>query len=183
MPTALHMLPAFSSESENVNVIIETPKGSRNKFAYEPEVELFQLKGVLPEGSSFPYDFGFVPSTQGEDGDPIDVLVLMDAPAFTGCLLEVRVVGAVEAEQTEDDGHTERNDRLLAVSAVSRQHQHIQDLKDLPEQLLHEIEHFFKSYNAAKGGEFRPVRRVGAKQATQLLKQGQKVFADQLQTK
>lgn len=133
------------------------------------------LKGVLSEGSSFPYDFGFVPSTLGEDGDPLDVLVLMDAPAFVGCLLEVRLLGALEAEQTEN-GHTERNDRLLAVSANSRQHQHLQELKDLPTQLLDEIEHFFKQYNEASGRVFRVVRRAGAKRAGELLSQGQKVY-------
>ncbi|GGE98067.1 inorganic diphosphatase [Hymenobacter cavernae] len=179
MSVALHTLPAQNAESQNFNVIIETPKGSRNKFAYEPELELLQLKGVLPEGSSFPYDFGFIPSTQGEDGDPIDVLVLMDAPAFPGCMLEVRLIGAIEAEQTENDGRVEKNDRLLAVSAVSRQHQHIQDIKDLSPQLLHEIEHFFHSYNEAKGGEFKPIRRSGAKQAAKLVAQGQKLAAAQ----
>ncbi|OUJ75629.1 inorganic diphosphatase [Hymenobacter crusticola] len=177
MPTALHTLPAQNAKNSYFNVIIETPKGSRNKFAYDPETELFQLKGVLPEGSSFPYDFGFVPSTQGDDGDPLDVLVLMDAPAFTGCLLEVRLIGAIEAEQTENDGRVEKNDRLLAVSAVSREHQHLQDIKDLSPQLLHEIEHFFHSYNEAKGGEFKPTRRSGAKQAARLVAHGQKLAA------
>jgi len=182
MPTALHTLPAQNAKSKNVNVIIETPKGCRNKFAYDVETELFKLKGVLPEGSSFPYDFGFIPSTQAEDGDPLDVLVLMDAPAFTGCLLEVRLIGALEAEQTESDDHTERNDRLLAVSAVSREHQHIQDVKDLAPQLLHEIEHFFHSYNEAKGGEFKTLRRSGAARAAKLVANGQKLAARQPST-
>lgn len=177
MPVALHTLPAQNAESKNFNVVIETPKGSRNKFVYEPQLELFQLKGVLPEGSSFPYDFGFIPSTRGEDGDPIDVLVLMDVPAFAGCLLEVRLIGAIEAEQTENDGKVERNDRLLAVSAVSRQHQHIQDLQDLSPELLHEIEHFFHSYNEARGGEFKAIQRSGAERACELVRQGKEEFS------
>src|SRR5579859_2257497 len=82
--------------------IIETPKGSRNKFDYDPETSLFMLGGLLPEGMQFPFDFGFLPSTRGEDGDPLDIMVLMDAPAHVGCLMEVRIIGIIKAEQTED---------------------------------------------------------------------------------
>src|SRR6266480_920007 len=82
--------------------IIETPKGSRNKFDYDPDSRLFMLGGLLPEGMIFPFDFGFIPSTLGEDGDPLDILVLMDAPAHVGCLIEVRIIGVITAEQTED---------------------------------------------------------------------------------
>src|SRR5579864_9696384 len=92
--------------------IIETPKGCRNKFDYDPETGLFMLGGLLPEGMMFPFDFGFLPSTLGEDGDPLDILVLMDAPAHVGCLMDVRIIGIIKAEQTEG-GKTESNDRLL----------------------------------------------------------------------
>ena len=79
--------------------IIETPKGHRNKFAYDAESGLFALRGLLPEGMAFPFDFGFIPSTLGEDGDPLDIMVLMDAPAHVGCLIEVRIIGIINAEQ------------------------------------------------------------------------------------
>src|SRR5205809_7985803 len=82
--------------------IIETPKGCRNKFDYDPDSNLFMLGGLLPEGMMFPFDFGFIPSTLGEDGDPLDIMVLMDAPAYVGCLIQVRIIGIIEAEQTED---------------------------------------------------------------------------------
>jgi len=68
--------------------IIETPKGCRNKFAYDPESNLFKLAGLLPEGMMFPFDFGFIPSTLGDDGDPLDIMVLMDAPAHGACLMD-----------------------------------------------------------------------------------------------
>src|SRR6266478_3303602 len=87
--------------------IIETPRGCRNKFDYDPESNLFMLAGLLPEGMMFPFDFGFIPSTLGEDGDPLDILVLMDAPAHVGCLIEVRLIGIIQAEQTQD-GKTKR---------------------------------------------------------------------------
>src|SRR6187397_2515854 len=86
---------------DSVKVIIETPQGSRNKFKYDPDLRMFKLSKVLPEGMVFPYDFGFVPSTNGDDGDPVDVLVLMDEPTFPGCLLECRLVGVLEAGQEE----------------------------------------------------------------------------------
>src|SRR5262245_29945269 len=109
---SLLKLPCFDPETGLVNVIIDTPQGSRIKFKYDEELGLFKLGKVLPLGASFPYDFGFIPSTYAEDDDPVDILVLMDEPAFSGCLLKVRLLGALEAEQTEN-GKTNRNDRLL----------------------------------------------------------------------
>src|SRR3954462_7523869 len=98
--------------------IIEAAKYSRNKFKYDPETNLFKLTGLLPEGMMFPFDFGFIPSTLGDDGDPLDIMVLMDAPAQVGCLIDVRIVGIIEAKQVED-GETQRNDRVLGVAQES----------------------------------------------------------------
>src|SRR3982751_4713007 len=126
---ALDRLAPF--ENDSLMVVIETPKGSPNKLAFEPRYGTFVLKGVLPAGAVFPFDFGFVPSTVGGDGDPLDVLVLMDEPAFVGCLVRVRLIGVVEAEQTERDGDVERNDRLIAVAAKSRLHRKVRSLGSL----------------------------------------------------
>src|SRR5258706_10984312 len=126
--------------------IIETPKGCRNKFDYDPESKLFMLGGLLPEGMMFPFDFGFIPSTLGEDGDPLDVLVLMDAPAHVGCLIEVRIIGIITAEQTED-GKTESNDRLLGVAIHSYDHEDLHTIDDVSKKLLGQLEEFFISYN------------------------------------
>ena len=109
--TSLEGLAPF--EDDCVLVVIETPKGSPNKLTFEPRYGTFVLKGVLPAGAVFPFDFGFVPSTRADDGDPLDVLVLMDAPVYPGCIVPARLIGVIEAEQTEA-GETERNDRLLA---------------------------------------------------------------------
>lgn len=122
-PKLLTHLSAYQSASDELNVIIETPKGSRNKFNYDEDYNLFKLGGVLPAGAVFPFDFGFIPSTIGGDGDPLDVLLLMDEPAFPGCLVSSRLIAVIEAEQTERDGETTRNDRLIAVAADSRAHQ------------------------------------------------------------
>src|SRR5690242_7531685 len=111
----LSRLPSFDDEG-NVHAIVEATRGSRNKFKYEPNARIFLLDSVLPAGATFPFDFGFVPSTKGEDGDPIDVLILMDESAFVGAVVPARLVGAIQAEQTEE-GETFRNDRLISVAS------------------------------------------------------------------
>nr|MDQ3622507.1 inorganic diphosphatase [Verrucomicrobiota bacterium] len=104
-------LPAFVVNSREVNAIVDTPRGSQNKFKYDEESGLFMLGGAMPAGVVFPFEFGFIPSTAGGDGDPLDLLILMDAPTFVGCLVRARLIGVIEAEQTEN-GKTLRNDRL-----------------------------------------------------------------------
>lgn len=168
-------LKPFSAVDNELHVIIETPKGSRNKFTYDEELGLFKLGGVLPAGAVFPFDFGFVPSTTGGDGDPLDVLLLMDEPAFVGCLVAARLIGVIEAEQTED-GETMRNDRLIAVASVSRTHKHVRSLGNLNDVMVDEIEHFFVSYNEIKKKVFKPLGRHGAQRALKLVAEGEKLF-------
>ncbi|HEX8455775.1 MAG TPA: inorganic diphosphatase [Pyrinomonadaceae bacterium] len=168
--------PVAPDAPEILRVIIETPQGSRNKFNYDEELGLFKLGGVLPAGAFFPFDFGFVPSTLGGDGDPLDVLVLMDAPVFVGCLVEVRLLGVFEAMQTEEDGERTRNDRLIAVAAGARNHREVRTLAQLSENLLDEIEHFFVSYNEMKGKKFEPLGRFGPERARELIEEGMRLF-------
>jgi len=113
----------------------------------------------------FPFDFGFVPGTRGDDGDPLDVLVLSDAPLPMGCLVEVRLIGMLEVEQREKTGETVRNDRLIGVAAESTTHRATRDLRDVSASLLSEIEAFFGQYNRLDGKEFRVVHRRGARAA------------------
>ena len=155
--------------------IIETPKNRRNKFDYDPESNLFCLGGLLPEGMAFPFDFGFVPSTIGEDGDPLDVMVLMDEPAHVGCLLDVRIVGVIQAEQSQD-GKTEENDRLLAVSIHSYAHEHIISIDDVSASLLNQVEAFFVSYNQQRGKKFKIKKRAGPKRALAVIQDGIAAF-------
>jgi inorganic pyrophosphatase len=164
-------------DDDTINVVVETSKGSRNKITFDPERGLYELGGVLPVGASFPYDFGFVPSTLGDDGDPLDVLLLMDEPVFAGCLVSARLVGVITAEQHERDGAVERNDRLLAVAEKSRVHAAVQGLEDLGDVLLEEIEHFFVSYNEIKGKRFEPQGRKGVRAARKLVEEGAARFA------
>ena len=176
MQTNIDKLSPFKDDSEEINVIIETPKGSRNKYNYDHDLGLFKLGGVLAAGHSFPFDFGFIPNTLGGDGDPLDVLVLMDEPAFTGCLVNVRLVGVIEAEQTEKNGETTRNDRLIAVTTNSHEHKNIKSINDLSEILVDDIEHFFVSYNEAKGKKFKPIGRFAGQKAKKLVDEGIKLY-------
>src|SRR3954464_9046623 len=172
--TLLSKLKPFDPKSGNLNVVIDTPKGSRNKYGFDFEIDAYKLKSVLPHGSVFPFDFGSVPNTVAEDGDPLDVLVLMDEPVFVGCLVETRLLGVIEAEQTEA-GKTERNDRLIAVAAESHTHASLKSLKKLESKLIAEIEHFFVSYNDARGKKFKPTARKGPAVAKRLIRNQTKV--------
>jgi inorganic pyrophosphatase len=165
-------LKPLDAETGDLNVVIETPTGSRNKYAYDEKLGVFGLKGVLAVGHSFPFDFGFIPQTLGGDGDPLDVLVLMDEPAFVGCLVPSRLIGVIEAEQTELDGKVERNDRLIAVAAHSQLHSEVKSINDLNERLIDEIEHFFVAYNEIKGKKFQPLKRAGAIKAKRIVEEG-----------
>ncbi|MCJ2068913.1 inorganic diphosphatase [Methylobacterium sp. J-030] len=167
----LSRLPTFGNEGA-VHVIIETPKGSPNKYAYSEAFGTFQFKMVLPEGMSFPYDFGMIPSTRGADGDPLDILILLDASVFPGCLLEARLLGVIEAEQRERDGTWERNDRLIGVAVKARTHAHVHALSDLRPGMLDEVEAFFAQYNQLADKDFKVLRRGDAEAALALVRRG-----------
>lgn len=126
--------------------IIETPKGRRNKFKFLPKSNLFGLSHVLPQGFSFPIDFGFIPSTAADDGDPLDVLVFMDEPAHVGCLLEIRLIGVIKVEQ-EKQGKRTQNDRLLGVVLQSFAFEHVKSVNDLQQSLLEQVTEFIGLYN------------------------------------
>jgi len=146
--------PSLRQNGESVRVVIETPKGSRNKYAYDVEEKIFSLKKVLPTGMSFPYDFGFVPSTLAEDGDPIDVLVLMDEPAFAGCVLTCRPVGVIAGE--EKDGKKKiRNDRIVAIEQGNHSYEAIKHIRELGKPFVRELEEFFVNYHRLSGKQFK----------------------------
>src|SRR3954464_4912944 len=138
-PTALSPV---DKQDGILQVVIETPKGSRNKFAFDPEQRVFTLRKVLPAGMTFPYDFGFLPKTIAPDGDPFDVLLLMDEPAYPGVVIRARLIGVIEGEQIEGNKKP-RNDRLLAVAEANHQYANIKSHSDLPKPFLNELQEFF----------------------------------------
>jgi inorganic pyrophosphatase len=167
-------LEPLRDEARSVLVIIETPKGSRTKLAYDPELEAFVVKKVLPQGLSFPFDFGFIPSTRGEDGDPLDILVLMDDPVASGSIVPSRLIGVIEAEQKEQDGEVARNDRLIAVAEVCQLFADIKKLSDLPDTVVSQIERFFVTYNEQEGRQFTVTGRHGRKRAEANFEEGRR---------
>ena len=165
--------PFDSADKQILRVVIETPKGSRNKFAFNVEDHVFELKKVLPAGMAFPYDFGFVPSTEADDGDPVDVLVLMDEPAFPGCVLKCRPIGVIQGEQG-DKKKKVRNDRIIAVEQDAHSWADIKTVGDLGKQFVRELEEFSVDYHKLSGKQYRVLALKGPAQALKLVKSGRK---------
>jgi inorganic pyrophosphatase len=156
-----------------LQVVIETPKGSRNKFAFDPKQKVFGLRKVLPAGMVFPYDFGFLPQTLAPDGDPLDVLLLMDEPAFPGIVVRSRLIGIIEGEQIDGKKRI-RNDRLLAVAESNYLYANIKRATDLPDQFLNQLEEFFVNYHRLQGKQYRLLGCKGAAEAGKLIKQAKR---------
>lgn len=167
--TKLDRLPYEDTKNKCLRAVVETPRGSRNKLDYNPDLGVIELAAVLPEGTVFPYDFGFFPSTKAADGDPLDVLVLMDEAVPAGCIVPVRLIGAIEAEQRGEGEDWLRNDRLLAVATKAHTHALVESVHDLNPKQVDQIEAFFEHYNRLKGSEFRAIGRAGPKGARKLL--------------
>ena len=158
--THLERIPTFAdSKDRRIHAVIETPRDTRQKYVFEPDMGIFKLKAVLAEGLEWPYDYGFVPQTLADDGDPLDVLILSTAPTFTGCLVEARVLGLVRLCK---DG-TE-NDRLLSApqrfSGIAQPSDRYDDVEDLPKEMIEGICRFLIDYSAEEGHkiEFKGVK-------------------------
>ena len=153
-----------------MHVIIETPRGSTEKYDYDKDHNLFKLKKILPSGMTFPYDFGFIPHTKGEDGDPLDVIVISEYQSFPGCLVECRIIGAMTAKQSSAK-KTIRNDRYFGVPVLSTIFSHIKTVDDIPAVKLDELQQFFVNYNKVEGKKFKPLKILKPKEALALIKQ------------
>lgn len=171
----IHLPHQLDEKNCTCRVIIETPKGFQNKFDYDPDSNLFMLGGLLPEGMMFPFDFGFVPSTVGGDGDPVDIMVLMEARAHVGCLMDVRIIGVIKAEQSKN-GKTETNDRLLGVAVNSYEHEDLTSIHDVSKTLLDQLEAFFISYNKQRGKKFKVISLDGPKKAVRYVKSASRAY-------
>jgi inorganic pyrophosphatase len=160
---------ATHDDEGRLRAVLETPQGSRHKLKYEPAEGSFSISSTLPAGMSMPFDFGFFPRTKAQDGDPLDVLVLLDGPAHPGVTVAVRLLGVIEAEQSENGGKPYRNDRLIAVAEGSTERGDLHRLSDLDESLLTQIEAFFETYDRLTGKTFKPLGRRGERVAARYL--------------
>jgi inorganic pyrophosphatase len=157
--------------------IVETPKGSSQKYDWDESLRLFKLNKILPAGLVFPFDFGFIPGTRGDDGDPLDIIIISEVKSFTGCCMDCRIIGAITASQTERDGKTVRNDRFLAVPEVSQLFKDVRSFTDLPQNILAQLEAFFRNYNEQAGKVFQPLERIDTDKALALIKKGREAAA------
>lgn len=144
----LYDLPPGSRAPEVVNVVVEIPKGTRNKIEFDPRDGVFRLDRVLHSPMQYPGDYGFIPGTLSPDGDALDVIVLVTDPTFTGCVLSARVIGALEMR--DEKGIDEK---ILAVPERDPRFGETQDLPDLQGHLLKELEYFFEVYKDLEGKE------------------------------
>ena len=142
----------------------ETPKGSAQKYDYVPNTPFFKMSKILPSGMVFPYDFGFVPGTEGEDGDPLDVIVISEFNSFPGVIIRCRIIGAIKAEQSKDKDSTKmiRNDRYLAIPKCSNIFQDVGKMADLPKRITDDLEEFFVDYNRLEGKKFKALENRAA---------------------
>ena len=178
LPTLID-LPVQDRETGDITVIVETAKGSHNKYKYDPECRALRLSAVLGEGLSFPYDFGFFPSTVGNDGDPLDVLLFLDHGVPPCTVVTARLIGVLEIRQrSEKDKRWTRNDRFFAVATHAHDHGHLKTLDDLRPHMLDEIESFFTHYAGLNGKQLEVLARKGPRRAHKLLKAGARKFAD-----
>lgn len=166
--------PRLDEEKQLCRMVVETSKGHRAKLSYDPDSGGFELKHFLPDGMSFPMDFGFVPSTLGEDGDPLDIMLLADEPLPAGTIARVRLIGVIEGEQTEKEGKTLRNDRILAVANGSHLFSYVRSIDDLGEDFMKNVTRFWVNFNDLHGREFKVVGVKDAARAVELIKAGLK---------
>jgi len=166
--TNLAKLPAWA-DKKHVYAVVETPRGSRAKLKYEPKLGVFTLSKPLLAGLTYPYDWGFIPSTEAEDGDPLDVLIIHDAATYPGLVLSCIPIGVLEVVQTTN-GKAERNDRIFAVPDRAPFEGDLVDIRRLPERARGDLEEFFRATDALQPKEldFRGWR--GPKQAKKLIK-------------
>jgi inorganic pyrophosphatase len=161
----------------HVVVVIETPSGSGNKLKFDDGLGIYRLERVLPAGMTFPFDFGFIPETVADDGDPLDAIVLLDSPVYPSCVVLARLIGILEAEQrSKGDRKWERNDRLVAVAGGPKGHASISSLDDVDSFRLQAIESFFANYHALDGDSFRVKERGGVEAAEAAIRRAHEAF-------
>jgi inorganic pyrophosphatase len=149
----LESLPAFAGD-DTIHVVVESPRGSSLKLKYEPRFETMGVSRPLPAGLVFPFDWGFVPSTRGEDGDPLDAFLVWDVPAFPGVVVACRALGVLNVEQNAvnfDRGRRIRNDRIIAVPVEARREREWKTMDAVPERLRQEWIQFTIAAAAPEG--------------------------------
>ncbi|HEY2495997.1 MAG TPA: inorganic diphosphatase [Candidatus Angelobacter sp.] len=164
-------LPIGDKAPHRVNVVIEIPKDSVNKYEYDKQLHVFKLDRTLFSPVHYPGDYGFIPCTLGQDGDPLDVLVLVESPSFPGCLMEVRPIGVL---QMVDQG--KKDEKILAVAASDPLYSDVKDFSQVFPHKSREIEHFFSIYKALEDKKTEMAGWADADAARRIVMEGHKRF-------
>lgn len=165
-------LPIGSEAPRLVNAVIEIPRDSVNKYEYDKELHVFRLDRTLFSPVHYPGDYGFIPCTLGLDGDPLDVLVLVEAPSFPGCLMEVRPIGVL---RMMDQGRSD--EKILAVAQSDPLYTEVKEYSEVFTHTLREIEHFFAIYKSLEGKKTEISGWSGAEAARKIIVEGRQRFS------
>jgi len=146
-----HQLPPGPDVPHNVYCIVEIPKGSRNKYEYSKKAGVIKLDRVLYSSMHYPSDYGLIPQTYAEDGDPLDILVMVNEPTFAGCVIEARPIAIFHMLDRGDP-----DDKVLAVPSTDPLFSDYHDIGDIPKHFLQEVAHFFETYKQLQGIPVEP---------------------------
>jgi len=168
--TNFSKLPTWADE-QHINTVVETPRGSSCKLEFDPDLRAFTLAKPLMVGLTYPYDWGFIPSTKADDGDPLDVLIIHDAQTYPGVVLRCKPIGILELTQKSRGKKEERNDRVFAVPDRSPLEADLLDIRRLPSRAHEELEQFFRATNALEEKELKVLGWRGPRHAIKMIKQ------------
>ena len=161
------------SVPEVIYAVIEIPKGSRNKYEYDKDMEAFALDRVLYSPFMYPAEYGIIPQTLYDDGDPMDIMVLMEQPTFPGCVIETRPIGIMRMIDGGDN-----DDKILGVPINDPRFKDVNDIDDVPEHLLKEIAHFFKEYKHLEGKTTEVLGWENAEKAFEAIKHSIELYKE-----
>jgi len=164
MTKYLHQIPAGEEVPSRIDAVIESPRGSRVRYAYDPEIGAFRYFEVLPEDQGYPAAYGFIPSTMDLDGEPLDILVLSAESTFPGCVVSCRPIGVLVLS----DGNTPDH-KILAVPLRGDQFENVEDLGELPEGTTDELATFFSAHPTLSGFEQEVVGWKGPEAARDVI--------------
>jgi inorganic pyrophosphatase len=167
------MLAPAMDDSAKLHCMIEIPKGSRNKYEWDPGLQAIKLNRFLFSSVQFPTDYGFVTDTLGESGDALDAIVCVNAPTFPGCLIEVRAVGVLRLDDEEG-----KADKLVCVPHDDPAWDEVDGIESLPEQLRKEIEHFYSIYKQPEGKDVEVHGWEDREAAHEVIEEGRKRYAE-----
>lgn len=166
-------IPSGPSAPEVIYAVVEIPKGSRNKYEYDKDKEAFALDRVLYSPFHYPAEYGIIPQTLWDDGDPMDILVLMDEATFPGCIIETRPIGVMRMIDGEDS-----DDKILGVPINDPRFSDVKEVEDVPQALLNEIIHFFQDYKKLEGKTTEVLGWENAEKAFEAIKHSMELYQE-----